>query len=91
MATTGDTTGVLTVESISRSLQRQADRQANQNATTGVPTGESIQQQRESDKNLLCRVRALCPRFLLRKKRGIGPLLRALPRDPGYLAASRFA
>ena len=40
---------------------------------TGVLTGASIHQQRWSDRNSPCRVRALCPRLLRRKKLGIGP------------------
>jgi len=60
-----------------------ATRQPNQNAMTGELTGESIHQQLGSSRDTLCRVRALCPRFVLRKKLGSGPLLRALPRDPG--------
>ena len=84
------TTGVLTVESISSSLQRQANRQvnrqvnrqANQNATTGVLTGASIHQQRGSDRNSLCRVRALCPRLSRRKKLGIGPCSGRCPETP---------
>ena len=50
---------------------------------TAELTGESIHKQPGSSRDSLCRVRALCPRFLLRKKLGSGPLLRALPRDPG--------
>ena len=75
-ATTGDekcATVVLTGEPISSSRRRHANRQANQNSTTGVLTGESIHQQRKRDRNSLCRGRALCPRFLRRKKFGIGP------------------
>jgi len=53
-------------------IQRQTRGQANQ-FTSSVGGG----------KDSLCRVRALCPRFVLRKKLGSGPLLRALPRDPG--------
>lgn len=45
-------------------------------------TGESIRRQHGRYLVLVCRVRALCPRFMLRKKLGRGPLLRALPRDP---------
>jgi hypothetical protein len=75
-------TVVLTGELISGGRRRHANRQVNQNPTTYVLTGESIHQQRGSSRDSQCRVRALCPRFLLRKKLGIGTLLRALPRDP---------
>ena len=49
---------------------------------TGVLTGASIHQQRGSDRNSPCRVRALCPRFRLCENLASAPLLRALPRDP---------
>lgn len=63
----------MTVEPISSTPWQHATRQPNQNPTTAALTGKSIHQQRTTSRDSLCRVRALCPRFLRRKKFGIGP------------------
>lgn len=79
---TGALTGALTGEPISSSRRRHANRQSNQNTTTGVLTGESIHQQRESDRTSLCRVRALCPRLVLRKNVASAPCSGRCPETP---------